>query len=338
MQLIFDEIEEQVAKTFRVLLEREATTERIREVESSHSGADGHLWHLLIGAGALDVGLPGDAGGLLLASIVAEMIGEHLAPAPFTPATCAYRLAADPAARCGAHVAEIASGTTLLTVVPMQGRVTEDAVLVPAGTVADAALTHDATGLWWHPRPDGVVRPQTLDAGCSALWPVDSTDRRLLASGAAADGLWAALQSDIRVLIAAELVGMASRAIEIAVDYARTRVQFGRLIGSYQGVSHPLADAATAVEGARLLVRKAAWSIDEQEPDSQALAAMAFVNAWEISQQTVTHCLRVHGGYGFMTEYDIGMYYRRAKALPLLVGAYQQELARLGELLYGSGT
>jgi alkylation response protein AidB-like acyl-CoA dehydrogenase len=132
---------------------------------------------------------------------------------------------------------------------------------------------------------------------------------------------------------------MADRSIAIAAEYARTRNQFGRLIGSYQGLSHPLADSATAIEGARLLTRKAAWAVDTNNPEHEVLASMAFINAWEVSQKAVSHCLRVHGGYGFMSEYDIQLYYRRVKAAPLRIGSWPNELSRTSNLLfeYGSG-
>jgi hypothetical protein len=336
MELTLDDAESDVAKTFEAILEREATVGLIRRTEHTETGADGDLWESLTRAGALDVGLPGD-GGLLLASIVAELVGGHLAPVPFTHATCAYRALANAGSEHAELVAEIASGTTLVTVVPATEQIGADAHLVAAGTVADAALIREGDGLWLQARANPVVRPDTLDAGSSAVWAAPSpADKRSIASGPLAETLWNTLQTDIRVLAAAELIGMADRAIEIAAEYARTRTQFGMFIGSYQGVSHPLADAATAVEGARLLTREAAWSVDEQEPDRDAVAAMAFVNAWEIAQKAVSHCLRVHGGYGFMSEYDIQIYYRRVKALPLLIGSRQSELTRLSDLLYGS--
>lgn len=338
MDLSLNDVEEEVAKAFKVILEREATIEVVRRAEQSETGADTGLWAVLTGAGALDIGLPGDSGGLVLASVVAELVGEHLAPAPFTFATCAHRALVNAGAEHAELVAEIDSRKLLVTAVAATELIAADSRLVAAGTVADAALVRDGHGIWLQARPDGIERPDTLDNGSSAVWPVrPQADMRLVASGTSAETLWHSLQTDVRVLAAAELVGMADRAIAIAAEYARTRTQFGMFIGSYQGVSHPLADSATAVEGARLLARKAAWSVDEAEPNRDALAAMAFVNAWEVAQKAVSHCLRVHGGYGFMTEYDIHLYYRRVKGMPLLIGSRPAELDRLSDLLYGSG-
>lgn len=88
-----------------------------------------------------------------------------------------------------------------------------------------------------------------------------------------------------------------------------------------------------------MLTRKAAWSVDTNDPpEYEAIAAMAFVNAWEVSQKAVSHCLRVHGGYGFMSEYDIQLYYRRVKAAPLRIGSWPNEQSRTSNLIYGYGS
>lgn len=338
MHLALNETEEAVAKTFRGILEHEVTGERIRLAEQEASGVDGRLWQLLVKAGAVDVALPSNDGGLLLASIVAEMIGEYLAPVPFNHVACAQRLVAGVGPECDDLLSEVSSGSKVITVVPAPGWNANELQLVTAGIVADAAVVRDSDALWLYPRPENVVRPETLNAGSNALWLCTASAAQQLASRPIADKLWAAVQIDIRVLTASQLVGMADHAIAMAAEYARTRSQFGRAIGSYQGLSHPLADAATAVEGARLLTRKAAWAVDENEPDQELIASMAFVNAWDVSQKAVSHCLRVHGGYGFMSEYDIQLYYRNVKAVPLLINSWQAELSRVSDLLYGPRT
>jgi alkylation response protein AidB-like acyl-CoA dehydrogenase len=338
MHLAFDEIEEAVAKTFSGILEREATVERAREAECNAHGVDDQLWKLLVSAGALEIAIPTETGGLLLAAIVSEMIGAHIAPVPFSEVVCAQRLIARLNDENAVLLSEIASGARVVTITVAQGWSAAESQLVPAGTVADATLVRDSNAVWLYPRPDNVVKPETLDGGSSALWATTASGAQRLASANVAEQLWSRAEADVRVLTASELVGMADRAIVMAAEYARTRNQFGRLIGSYQGVSHPLADSATAIEGARLLTRKAAWAVDTNDPEHEALASMAFVNAWEVSQKAVSHCLRVHGGYGFMSEYDIQLYYRRVKAAPLRIGSWPNELSRMSNLLYGYGS
>ena len=123
-----------------------------------------------------------------------------------------------------------------------------------------------------------------------------------------------------RMLMAGALVGLAGAALELGVEYAKQRQQFGVPIGSFQSIAHRLADVATAVDGAQLLVREAAWAADEAEPDATRSARMAFLFAARSAQQTTAVALHVHGGYGFTLEYDIQLYHRRAKAWPLLLG------------------
>jgi alkylation response protein AidB-like acyl-CoA dehydrogenase len=145
---------------------------------------------------------------------------------------------------------------------------------------------------------------------------------------------------ELRVLRAAALVGLASAAIEIGARYATVRRAFGRPIGVYQAVAHPFADAASARDGAQLLAWKACWAMEEGRDEGRELAAMAFVFAAETAYQSAAHSLHVHGGYGFMEEYDIQLYYRRAKAWVVSFADPLRELLavadrRFGPRLYG---
>jgi alkylation response protein AidB-like acyl-CoA dehydrogenase len=137
------------------------------------------------------------------------------------------------------------------------------------------------------------------------------------------------------VLTAGALVGLAGAALELGVEYAKQRQQFGVPIGSFQALAHRLADVATAVEGAQLLVREAAWAVDEDEPDAIALARMAFLFAARAAQDTSATALHVHGGYGFTLEYDVQLYLRRAKAWPLALGDPRRGALHLADALFG---
>ena len=92
-------------------------------------------------------------------------------------------------------------------------------------------------------------------------------------------------------------------------------------IGSFQAIQHTLADVSVALDGAQLLVRKAAWALDTGNADAATLAAYAFLFAAEHAQRATERVLHFHGGYGFMQEYDIQLFYRRAKGWPLVLGA-----------------
>lgn len=167
-----------------------------------------------------------------------------------------------------------------------------------------------------------------------ARWNVD--DGRALAAGPAAVSAFERALDEVRLLLAASLVGLAARAIEIGSAYARERFAFGAPIGTYQAVAHPLADAVTANDGAQLLVRKAAWALDEQLAIGPELAAMAFVFAADGAISASQHSLHIHGGYGFMEEYDIQLYYRRAKAWPLAFADPTRELLTVADRRFGA--
>ncbi len=118
------------------------------------------------------------------------------------------------------------------------------------------------------------------------------------------------------VLVAAEMCGAATRALEIATGYAKERTQFGRPIGSFQAVQHRLVDIWAPVEGLRSLVYAAAWALDRRDSSAPRRASMAKAYAGWRMPAAVSSTIQVHGGVGFTFEHDIHLYYRR-----VLVGA-----------------
>jgi alkylation response protein AidB-like acyl-CoA dehydrogenase len=112
----------------------------------------------------------------------------------------------------------------------------------------------------------------------------------------------------------------------------------GQPIGRYQAVRRPFADAVTALDGAQLLVHKACWAMDSAQDDAGALAAMAFVFAAETAYQATAHSLHVHGGYGFMEEYGIQLYYRRAKAWAAAFADLRRERLNVADRRFGPVT
>ena len=115
-----------------------------------------------------------------------------------------------------------------------------------------------------------------------------------------------------RISIAALAVGIAQGAYDAAVPYAQTRQQFGKPIGSFQGVAFMIADMATEIEAARALVWKAAW-LKDQERDYSLTAAEAKLFASEVSSRVTNAAIQVHGGYGYVTEYPVERDLRDAK-------------------------
>jgi alkylation response protein AidB-like acyl-CoA dehydrogenase len=122
------------------------------------------------------------------------------------------------------------------------------------------------------------------------------------------------------------------------VNYVKQRHAFGVPLGWFQSVQHRLADVATAGEGAELLCWEAAWARATGDPRAAALAIMALLFAGESAFQTCRASLQFHGGYGYTLEYDIQLFFRRAKAWPLALGPPAVRYQRLADLLYRPGS
>ncbi|HEV7605281.1 MAG TPA: acyl-CoA dehydrogenase family protein [Candidatus Limnocylindrales bacterium] len=125
-----------------------------------------------------------------------------------------------------------------------------------------------------------------------------------------------------RISIGALAVGIAQGALDASIPYAQTREQFGRPIGSFQGVAFMVADMATEIEAARGLVWRAAW-LKDQGRDFGLVAAQAKLFASEVSSRVTNHAIQIHGGYGYVTEYPVERYLRDAKLTEIGEGTSQ---------------
>jgi alkylation response protein AidB-like acyl-CoA dehydrogenase len=128
-----------------------------------------------------------------------------------------------------------------------------------------------------------------------------------------------------RTASAAEALGVAQRALDLGVEHARTRVQFGKPIGTYQAVSHPLAQTYPDVELARSLVYFAAWCVAEQDERAPIAAAAAKAFATEAAVAACERSIQVHGGIGFTWEHPLHRYYKRAQWIEAF-GGYPAKL------------
>ncbi|WP_322858211.1 acyl-CoA dehydrogenase family protein [Mycobacterium europaeum] len=186
-----------------------------------------------------------------------------------------------------------------------------------AGVCIEALRSVDAT------RPVAAV---TFDAAPAvALGEVD-----------AAAALRARLQDLIRLAIAADAVGAAQRLLDMSVDYAKTRVQFGRPIGSFQAIKHRCADLFVAVQAATAAVEAAFDHLDQPQPIPVS-AAVAAVCAHEANWQAVRTAMQIHGGLALTWEHEVQLYLKRATASQHLLGNPDRELARLTDLVLAEG-
>ncbi len=137
-----------------------------------------------------------------------------------------------------------------------------------------------------------------------------------------------------RAYVSAHGVGLAQGALDMAVKHIRERKQFGKSIGSFQGVQFKIADMAVKVELARNIMYKAAWLLDNNTPDTH-VTAMAKMYAARIAVEVVDESLQLHGGYGYFDDYDIERFYRAAKVLEIYEGAKEIEKMIIGRTIIG---
>jgi alkylation response protein AidB-like acyl-CoA dehydrogenase len=143
---------------------------------------------------------------------------------------------------------------------------------------------------------------------------------RLIGAEGAAGPVIAAVQDRAALALAADSLGVAERALELTVAYARTRQQFGRPIGSFQAVKHKCADMLKSVELARSGLYYAAHAADAEPAELTAAAAIAKIQCCEAAALVTGESIQIHGGIGFTWEHDAHLYFKRARASAALLG------------------
>jgi alkylation response protein AidB-like acyl-CoA dehydrogenase len=182
----------------------------------------------------------------------------------------------------------------------------------PKGMSVTPLKTLDTTRRWYEVKLEGVELPG--DALMGAEGEGWQPLRRALEWGATA--------------LCAEMVGGAQHVLDVSVEYAKTRQQFGKPIGIYQAVSHKLADMLLETESARSATYYAAWAVDADAPERSLAASMAKAYTSDAYRHAAGSGIQVHGGIGFTWEHDMHLYFKRAKASEVTLGdaTYHREL------------
>jgi alkylation response protein AidB-like acyl-CoA dehydrogenase len=325
----------QLVDSFAALFARESTSERVRAAEPL--GFDQKLWKALLETGTVEMAVDdvtGEAGASELElALIAEQFGRAVASAPVIEALVAARLLAKSGEAGAALLKSALTGDQLVTFAPRLGH-DRQLSLVPAGAVADHVIALDEGWLLAVPVGNGTSVTNLGSMPFADI--VIDDDAVVLADGAQAAELFGRALDLWLTLTAAALAGAAKRAVEIGVDYAKQRHAFGTAIGSFQAVSHPLADSATAADGARLLALEAACAFADEPERVTELAAMAFAFAYETARDATQRSLHIHGGYGFGMEGDIQLYYRRVRGWAMVYGGSAVALDRVADARYGA--
>lgn len=303
---------ELLAETVAALVTKHANPAAVRAAIESERGYDESLWQLLceqVGAAALVIPeeLGGAGGELADAATVLRELGRALVPSPLLGTTLA-ELALLAAPEPDAETLEaLAAGSSI-------GALVLDADYVVNGDIADVVVA----------AADGELRRWTR----FSAQPVTTMDpTRRLAKVQPEDtvklGPDPGLADSAAILLAAEQIGAAERCLELTVEYAKSRVQFGRPIGSFQALKHRMADLYVAVAAAKAVVNEAC---NDPTPANAATARLA---ATEALCTVTSEGIQLHGGIAITWEHDMHLYFKRAHGSAQLLDSPREVLRQL---------
>jgi len=308
------------------LLDDLASPARVRAHTTTDAPFDRALWAAMVDQGWLGVEIDETAGGLGLGSVevavLVEELGRHAAPAPFVPAV----LALDVFERAGEDewVQRLLAGDALACVA------WDPAAPVPYAPSADVAIVLADDGVYAMEISSRPARQPAMDITRELGWlQFDASTARRIGDRDARTRLL----DRGATYTSADLLGSASRALDMAVEYAKDRVQFGRPIGSFQAVKHRCADMLVDVEGMRSTVYWAAWCIGAQDGDASVAATTAKIWCGDASKRVMASALQVHGGIGFTWEHDLHFFLKRSQLDQLAFGDASVHRERLAALL-----
>jgi alkylation response protein AidB-like acyl-CoA dehydrogenase len=341
----------------RELLSRQCKPRRVREILETDTADDSNLWREMADQGWTGLTIPEEYGGLGLGllemAVVAEEMGRACLPGPFL----ATLFGATLIERAGSthqkenYLGAIAGGEKKATVAQLEEnaswdldaiklhavrdngyfRLTGRKLFVPDAAVADHIICVARNGESHMLLPvergaEGLsLRVMPAMDATRKVYEVSFNDVPILGSNAfGADGdVRGALSHAIQVATVAtcaEMVGGMQWILDTTVEYAKTRQQFGRSIGSFQAIQHQCADMLLMTESARSAAYYAAWSVNEGAPEANTAVSIAKAYCSDAFREVGNRGVQIHGGIGFTWEHDLHLYYKRSKASEVIFG------------------
>jgi alkylation response protein AidB-like acyl-CoA dehydrogenase len=364
MNFAFTEEQEELRRAVRRFLEDKSPMTEVRRLMETPEGFDRATWDQMANQlGLQAIAIPEEYGGAGFSYVELVVVLEEMGAALFCgPYFATVALAANALLSSDDEAAKkellpgIASGTTIATLALTEdsGRWdVESVTLAASGSGADWTLDghkmfvvdgHNVDLLVVAARsPEGVslfaVEANAPGVTRTPLATMDQTRKqarvefaktpaRLIgAAGGAAPALSRTLDLSA-VALAAEQVGGAQRCLDMSVDYAKSRIQFGRPIGSFQAIKHKCADMLLEVESAKSAAYYAGWAAAEDSDELPVVASLAKSYCSEAYFHAAAENIQIHGGIGFTWEHDAHLYFKRAKSSELLLGdpSYHREL------------
>ena len=333
----------------------ECPMEEVRRLMETETAYDPGLWAKMAEQGYTGVIFSEELGGVGLGEVelilLMEEAGRALLPGPLFSTVALAGVLIDRVAspdekkkylapicagqaRSTAAVLEASANWDLanLQIASSNGRLTGEKLFVPDAKVADFILVVTRDGVFVaDPKAPGItIQPMSVMDLTRKMYSVRFSNtpvERLGGPSAVAEALDVAATA-----LVAEMVGGMQRTLEITVEFAKMRKQFGKPIGAYQAVQHQCADMYLETESARSAVYYAAWALDEHTPDSALAVSIAKMYASDAARMVGNRGIQVHGGMGFTWENDLHLYYKRAKASETALGDstyHRERIARL---------
>jgi alkylation response protein AidB-like acyl-CoA dehydrogenase len=368
MNFAFSEEQEEFRRQVRKWLGKNAPSPVVRQLMETDSGFDRDLWKETADLGWQAMAIPEEHGGAgfgyLELTILFEEMGRSLFPAPFLSTIgLAMPLISDLGTdeQKKEMLSAIASGEKTVAVAFTEPSGQWDPAQVETSAVANgdrwiingrkgfvvdgasaddllvSAMTDTGIGIFVVAGASEAVERrglETLDQ-TRKLAEVTFSGAKAELLGESRNGVPALrrMLDKAIVLLAAEQVGGAQKCLEMSVNYAKTRHQFGRPIGSFQAIKHKCADMLVQVESAKSAAYFAGWAASEDNDELATVAPLAKSFCSEAYFFCASENIQIHGGIGFTWEHDAHLYFKRAKSSQLLFGDPAYHRARLGDIL-----
>jgi alkylation response protein AidB-like acyl-CoA dehydrogenase len=334
MNFDLNDEQQEIKRTAHEFLASRFKPEKVRELAEARSYDDG-LWKEISELGWPGIAIAEDDGGqdlgMVELAVLLEEAGIACAPIPLLGSAGAALVisAAGSDEQRSEWLPKLASGEATGS---FGGFADSRSTLFCDLPTADVVVTFDGEGALLAPAGEVDFEPfEAIDATRSYGLVSDAAGERL-------PGDVDAGRDRLAVAIAAELTGVAQRAMEMAVDYARERQQFGRPIGAYQAVGHRCAGMLLATEESRSLTYYAAWTADAEPESLPMAAAMAGARAADAGWQVPASALQVFGGIGFTWEHDLQFWLKRGRVAGRMLGTPRDHRERVADLSgLGSG-
>jgi alkylation response protein AidB-like acyl-CoA dehydrogenase len=330
MNFDFSDDQREIKRTARELLARHSSLAQVRHA-AERGAYDPVLWNQLCALGwpgiAIAEEYSGEGLGTVELAIVLEEAGYAVAASPLLSTTMAALVLQEagsdeqrrewlPRLARGDAVGALGLGTD------------GHAELVPDAPDADVIVMVDEDGAW-------LI--EAANADVEATETIDPTRRygSVRGDGPALPGSPLPGVERATVAVAAELIGLCQRVLEMTVEYVKDRKQFDTPVGAFQGVSHRCAEMLLHTEGSRSATYYGAWAADADPESLPEAAAVAKVAAGEAGREVTAAAIQAHGGIGFTWEADVHWFYKRAQLDAVLLGSARTHRARISQIVAG---